>query len=156
MIVFRISKGKYKEDLSGTGAEMYGGRWNNKGNKMLYTAASRALAMAEVAVHTPFGILPKDYFLITIEVPDSTKMRISLKKLQGTNWDSHPPSSITQDQGDQFLKQNKYLYCEVPSVVVVGDYNILLNPLHEDFHKVKVIKVEPFNFDNRLFVPPSS
>lgn len=101
MIVYRISR-RYKDDLSGTGAEMFGGRWTNKGNKMLYAAASRALAIAEVAVHVPFGILPKGYFLISIEVPEVTIETIPQKKLTGTDWDLHPPSALTQKRAMPF------------------------------------------------------
>lgn len=151
MIVYRISKGKYKEDLSGSGAELYGGRWNNKGNKMLYTASSRALALLEVAVHVPYGILPKDYFLITIEVPELKMETISLKILKGTNWTSRPPSQLTQKMGDAFISRNKELVLKVPSIVVLQESNFLINPLHKDFDKVKVISVEPFEFDPQLF-----
>ncbi|WP_276166767.1 RES family NAD+ phosphorylase [Zobellia alginiliquefaciens] len=151
MIVYRISKGKYKDDLSGTGAELYGGRWNNKGNKMLYTASSRALAMAEVAVHVDYGILPTDYFLISISVPDTKILEVNLKLLAGFDWRTNPPSPITQYMGDDFLLGLKGLVLRAPSVVVPGDSNILINPLHKDFSKVKVKKVEPFKFDPRLF-----
>ena len=41
---------------------------------------------------------------------------------------------------------------KVPSVVVPGDFNYLLNPAHAEFYKVKIKSVEPFNFDERLFV----
>jgi|TARA_R110000744_G_scaffold143894_1_gene255886 RES domain-containing protein len=151
MIVYRISKGKYKNDLSGTGAQLHGGRWNNKGNKMLYTASSRALAMAEVAVHVPYGILPKDYFLIEIEVPDLDMNIITLKDLAGIDWASHPPSAETQKIGDDFLIENKNLILQVPSVVVLGDTNILLNPLHIKHADVVVLDSSPFDFDGRLF-----
>ena len=120
MIVFRISKGKYKTDLSGTGAELNGGRWNNKGTKLIYTASSRALAMSEVAVHVPFNKLPKDYFIISIEVPDSKMSSITEKDLKGINWKSNPPSYLTQDIGDTFVDEQKTLVLQVPSAVVSG------------------------------------
>jgi len=41
---------------------------------------------------------------------------------------------------------------KVPSSVVDGDHNFLLNPNHKDFGKVSVINIEPFTFDERLFV----
>lgn len=151
MIVFRISKGKYKTDLSGTGAELYGGRWNNKGTKLIYTASSRALAMSEVAVHVPFNKLPKDYFLISIEVPDTKLSVITEEDLKGLDWKSNPPSYPTQDMGDKFVEEGKTLMLQVPSAVVSGDYNILLNPLHKEILNVKIQSVAAFEFDKRLF-----
>ncbi len=70
MIVYRLAREEYSKDLSGIGAELTGGRWNYKGTRMIYTADSRALCTAEIAVHTPVGIIPKDYKLVTIEIPD--------------------------------------------------------------------------------------
>ncbi|MEA3445495.1 MAG: RES family NAD+ phosphorylase, partial [Bacteroidota bacterium] len=64
MIVYSLAKQKYCTDLSGTGAEKAGGRWNNKGIKILYTSDSRALCTAEIAVHTSFSNIPKNYYLV--------------------------------------------------------------------------------------------
>lgn len=152
MIVHRITKRKHKDDLSGAGAELYGGRWNNKGTKIVYTASSIALAMTEVAVHLPFGILPLNYFVVSIKVPDTDIAVVPEKELAGTAWNSHPPSYITQDIGDRFVSLNKNLVLKVPSVVVPGDFNYLINPLHREFSKVKVVSVQPFGFDRRLFI----
>tara|TARA_R110000744_G_scaffold237369_4_gene354856 strand:+ start:62034 stop:62495 length:462 start_codon:yes stop_codon:yes gene_type:complete len=151
MIVYRISKGKYKEDLSGTGAELYGGRWNNKGVKMLYTASSIALAMSEVAVHVPYGILPQDYFVISIEIPDSSFESLDMSLLKGIDWEQIPHGFETQTIGDDFINKGTYLALKVPSVVVPGDYNFILNPHHENYDKVKVVDVQPFSFDKRMF-----
>lgn len=151
MIVYRISKGKYKDDLSGTGAELYGGRWNNKGVKMLYTASSIALAMSEVAVHVPYGILPKDYYVISIEIPESLTETLDMSLLEGKNWQEIPHSFETQTIGDNFINEGTNLALKVPSVVVPGDYNLILNPNHKDYGKVKVVEVKPFGFDKRIF-----
>lgn len=151
MIVFRITRAKYKDDISGDGAAKNGARWNNKGGKMLYTASSRSLAMAEVAVHVPFGILPIDYFIVSIKVPNISPIVITEEHLEGTDWKSHPPSHSTQSVGDKFLKDNLSLIMVVPSVVVAGEVNFLINPNHKNFHKVKVVDIQPFKFDPRLF-----
>ncbi|WP_339835965.1 RES family NAD+ phosphorylase [uncultured Maribacter sp.] len=151
MIVYRISKGKYKEDLSGTGAELYGGRWNNKGTKMLYTASSIALAMAEVTVHVDHSILPLDFYVIYIEIPDSPIHRIPLTDLTHFEWNLNPPSFQTQQIGDNFIAENKYIALEVPSAIVPGEFNILVNPNHLEKSKIKVIEVQKFPFDKRLF-----
>ena len=70
MRVYRLSKEKYKNDISGAGAEKFGGRWNSKGTRMVYTADSRALAKLEVAVNLALHRIPKNYFLTIIELPD--------------------------------------------------------------------------------------
>lgn len=151
MIVYRIAKKKYRDDLTGTGAEINGGRWNSKGTKILYTSSSIALTVADVAVHLPYGILPQDYFLVEIYVPDVKIKMVSGSIFQDDNWNSYPFSQITQNVGDNFVLEDKYLILKVPSVVALGDFNYLLNPHHKDFKKVKIIKAIPFSFDDRLF-----
>jgi len=151
MIVFRLANKRYSNDLSGTGAENTGGRWNYKGTKLLYTADSRALCMAEIAVHTPVGVMPIDYYLITIEIPDYSNIKLIEPDILPDNWRKFPYSKITQEIGENFIDKNENLYIKVPSAVVQGDFNILINPGHSDFDKVKIIKTEKFNFDERLF-----
>jgi hypothetical protein len=56
-------------DLSGKGAALTGGRWNSKGTPLLYTCQARALCTAEVAVHLPLGRMPRDYVLVSVEIP---------------------------------------------------------------------------------------
>jgi RES domain-containing protein len=151
MIVYRLCKEAYTKDLSGRGAEINGGRWNNKGVPVLYTACSRALAVLEVAVHIPFGIIPKDYFMTLIDVPDS----ISIVKIDITslpyNWNRNPLVKATQYLGDDFLNDITNLIIRVPSATVSGDFNYLINPRHPDFQLIKIISAEPFEFDSRLF-----
>lgn len=150
MIFFRLSKAKYARDLSGRGAEISGGRWNSKGVPVLYTGASRALCTTEVAVHTPLGNIPTDYELTTLEVPHHSIAEID-PSTWPADWKSYPHSHSTQEIGDQFLKANQYLILKVPSVVVQGDFNFLLNPLHPAFKAVRIVSTEPFAFDERLF-----
>jgi RES domain-containing protein len=150
MIVYRLSKGKYHRDLSGKGAEMYGGRWNSKGTPLLYTSQSRALAFAEIAMHIPLGIVPKDYFLITIQIPDTATILELVEDDMPPDWRSNPHSDSTQKIGDQFAHSLKHLALRVPSAVVPGDFNYLVNPLHPLMKEVTIAVVEPFEFDNRF------
>jgi RES domain-containing protein len=151
MIVYRLSKSKYSADLSGKGAEKAGGRWNSKGVAMIYTSASRALCTAEVAVHVPLGIVPFDYELVTIEMPDDSVTEMDIKDLTA-DWCSFPHSDSTQKLGDRFAREGKFLVLKVPSVVVQGEFNFLINPGHEAAAKVRIVKTEPFLFDKRLFI----
>jgi len=150
MIVYRLSKTKFANDLSGKGAEISGGRWNSKGTAMLYTSASRALCTTEIAVHTPLGNIPADYSIISIEIPDDSVCEIDISKLPA-DWTSIPHADSTQKIGDQFIAESLFLALKVPSVVVSGDFNFLLNPHHKDFHKILISSIESFTFDERLF-----
>jgi RES domain-containing protein len=151
MIVYRLCKAKYSHDLTGSGAEKTGGRWNSKGVPMVYTSESRALCIAEIAVHTPLGILPGDYELVSIDLPtDMTIFRIKENEFPDY-WKSFPHHGITRKSGDHIIRQNKYLVIKAPSSVVPGDYNYLLNPRHKDSFKIKIIRVEVFDFGKRTF-----
>jgi RES domain-containing protein len=151
MIVYRLSKQAYINDLSGRGAELNGGRWNSKGTAVVYTSSSRALAVLEVAVHTPLGFMPSDYFMATIELPDHSEIfKPEINQLP-EKLNSNPLIKATQQIGDSFVKANKYLALQVPSATVAGDFNYLLNPFHIDFKSVKIIATDFFEFDSRLF-----
>ncbi|QMU28061.1 RES family NAD+ phosphorylase [Adhaeribacter radiodurans] len=151
MIVFRLSKQLYCTDLSGTGAFKAGGRWNSKGTALVYTADSRALSMAEVAVHIPVGMLPKDYFLVSIAIPDDFISEVDRNSLP-PDWNVFPHPISTQQFGDNFVKTGKSLILKVPSAVVPGDFNYLINPQHPSMNQVSIVgEPTPFPFDNRLF-----
>ena len=150
MIVYRLCKKEYVNDLSGYGAEMNSGRWNGKGTPALYTSGSCALAVLEIAVHVPFGIMPINYYMISIEVTVAGITRIEIPDLPN-DWNRNPFARSTQYIGDDFLKANKNLILQVPSATVTGDFNYIINPKHPDFNSLKIIKTEPFEFDSRLF-----
>ena len=150
MRVYRLTKKKYSTSLSGKGAAKFGNRWNSKGTEIIYTADSRALAMAEVAVHLSFGTLPSDYVMMEINIPPSIKIKRIIEKDLPENWKSHPPKISTQKIGDNFIAALDFCALRVPSAVVQGDYNYLLNPFHKDFKKVKIVGVQDFPFDKRF------
>ncbi|HZV70894.1 MAG TPA: RES family NAD+ phosphorylase [Saprospiraceae bacterium] len=151
MIVYRLSRSIHAGDLSGKGAEKNGGRWNSKGTALIYTSETRSLCMAEIAVHTPLGKMPDDYELYCIEFPDQIKIHELDLKILPADWNSIPHAHSTQKIGDAFTSDKKYLVMKVPSVIVMGEFNYLINPYHKDMAVVKIKTVEPFNFDSRIF-----
>jgi RES domain-containing protein len=149
MIVYRINRCKYISDLSGRGAALYGGRWNNKDTYIVYTAESRALALLEAVVH--IGKVPSDgYCMATIDIPDSGIELFPVEKLPG-DWQNNPPPNYLKAIGDYFIKSQKYLALAMPSAIMMEEHNYLLNPLHPDFKKVKIISERPLRMDERLF-----
>ncbi len=150
MIVFRLSKNIYANDLTGKGAEIYGGRWNSVGTPLIYTAESRALCAVEIAVNTPLYNIPTDYSIISFQIPDETITFVE-EKILTINWNILPYSPFTIQMGYLFISEKKSLILKVPSAIIAGDYNYLINPLHPDMVKLKILKIEDFSFDNRLF-----
>ncbi|GAB3531225.1 RES family NAD+ phosphorylase [Pontibacter brevis] len=155
MIVYRLSRGKYRNDLSGRGAELAGGRWNSKGVALLYTSESIALCTVEIAVHMPLGIVPADYYLISIHIPDSAPTKELAVEELPADWKSFPHANSTQEIGDAFVLESEYLVLKVPSATVQGTYNYLVNPRHAAFGTIATIEAVPFEFDKRLFVKDS-
>ena len=151
MIVYRLCKKKHRNDLSGREAELGGGRWNSKGMAILYTSENRALCTAEIAVHTPLGIVPSEYYLITLELPKKTIIHQVFVKDLPKNWKKFPHIPETKTIGDDFIQENKYLVLKTPSAVIQEEYNYLINQNYRDFDKVKIKNIEPFEFDLRLF-----
>ena len=151
MEAYRLSRKMYASTLSGKGAALQGVRWNSIGVDMIYTAGNRSLAMAEVAVHFTLATLPNDYMMITIFIPDD----VSLQNLNVTdlplNWNAFPHPISTQAIGDKFIIGNTHCILQIPSVVTQGGYNLLINPNHPDFARIKIIAVEKFPFDKRIF-----
>jgi len=151
MQVFRLSRKKYANALSGKGAALSGNRWNFKGVEMIYTAESRALAMAEVVIHLPVHLLPKDFVMLEISIPDSIKIEVVTQNELPNLWHAFPHHPKTQAIGNHFIKANDFAVLKVPSAVVQGDFNFLINPFHKQFKRIKIKTQSPFIFDNRFF-----
>lgn len=149
MIVYRLAKSQYADDISGKGAELSGGRWNNRGTSILYTAESRALALLEVAVRIDLSNIPEEYRIVSISIPEDKISSLSLSQLPD-NWNSIPHNASTQQIGDNFIEKESHLALKVPSAIVEQEFNILINPEHSDSNVVKVDKIEPFPIDQRL------
>jgi RES domain-containing protein len=150
MELFRITRKKYKNDyLSGSGAGINGGRWNEIETPILYTSQSRSLALVEILVHLEIPEPPADIVLIVIYIPDSTFIETISSKQLSQKWKNSVDESRTF--GTKWAKAESSLALKVPSVVVRNEYNVLLNCRHEDFGQVKVIDTEKVDLDRRLF-----
>jgi RES domain-containing protein len=132
LIVYRLTRRKYALDLAGTGGLRAAGRCNHKGTAVVYTAQHVSLAVAEVLVHLDLDEVPADYVLVTIEVPDTVPVLRATPK-EALAFSAKPPVPVVI----------------VPSIVVPQEYNVVLYPRSVGF-RAKIIRVEPFRFDERL------
>jgi len=146
MILYRIASRTHIRDLTGTGAMLFGGRWNIKGVRMLYTSQSVSLAMLEVLANLSSPNLSRNLHLAEIEVPEAK----GIEECEvPDNWNSFPYTESTIRLGTNFIKKNGFCL-KVPSALVSSEYNFLLNPHHDDFESVKILDTRPVIIDQRL------
>ncbi len=150
MIVYRLSKSRYKNDLSGNGAKLYGGRWNSEGIPMIYASGSVSLCILEYLVHVSVDLLPSDLELMHLEIPKASMIKHLPSKKLPKDWQEYPFPHSTRSVGDEFIQKNKALVLKVPSVIVPNESNYLINPLHKDAKSIKIVHSEAFQFDLRL------
>lgn len=152
MILYRISKCKYLTGavaLYGIGASIAGGRWNNKGTHLIYTASNASLAMLETLAHTDGKKAPTGLCIVKLKVPGRSVKKIDIKKLPAS-WSKYPGAANLKRLGDLFVLENKYLLLRVPSAVNPNEYNYLINPLHKDIHLVQEISNKSLKISKRL------
>jgi RES domain-containing protein len=148
MIIYRLAIEAFKDDLSGTGSKLYGGRWNVPGFAAIYTAENISLAVLEILVNTDKNNIPPAYHLLKLHIPDSLPVKIITPGSLKTKW--YSDFEYAQFIGTNFLESGKEAVLKMPSAIVKEEYNFLLNPLHADFKKISIREVTPFDFDIRL------
>jgi len=148
MLVYRISRSKWANDLSGEGARLYGGRWNNKGVACLYTSSSISLAILEFSVNVSLDQIPRSLSLVTLKIPDEVYV-LKIEDLPG-DWNSVPAPSSTKDFGSGLLTEGRHLTIKIPSSVISRESNFIINPLHPQIKQCKIVSVEDFVFDVRI------
>jgi RES domain-containing protein len=145
--LYRISSAEYPVN-SGTGAALYGGRWNRIGTPVIYAAQSASLAALEVLVH--YSILPSNHVLTQVEVPEPLViLRIEESQLP-IGWDAISYATETQDLGEQWVRERDSVILSVPSSIIPGERNFLINPAHAAFSELRFQPPRPFRFDPRL------
>ncbi len=150
MEVFRIAREKHCRDLSGEGARLFGGRWNKKGIGLVYTSQQASLAALEVLAHVSSPTLPSGLKLVTIVVPDNVSQEVIEVSQLPSGWRNYPAPNLLAEIGTKWILSQKSLLLKVPSVLIETEKNILINPLHQEINKVKIVLVSDFNFDGRL------
>jgi len=148
MIVYRIGKTKYADDLKGEGARLNGGRWNHKLTPCLYASESRALALLEYTVNVNIDDIPRALSFTTFEIPDKSIEILKEEDLPG-NWKQTPAPTSTKDFGTNLLKAAKNLVFKIPSAIIPNEHNYLLNPAHPDNKNYKILEIKDFVYDVR-------
>lgn len=149
MLVYRLGNTRYSNELMGTGAKLFGGRWNNVGTACLYTAESRALALLEYTVNVNISDIPKILSFTVIEIPDTNILELDIQILP-PNWKDFPAPSSTKIFGTNLLNTADKPIIKIPSTIVQQEYNYILNPEHSESQLFKIVNIEDFIFDTRI------
>lgn len=148
MEVFRIVHSKWANSLAASG---YAARWNSTGLFVIYAAENCSLACLENLVHRNGFGNDSDYSLLTISFPNTIKtLEVHSKDLQ-KKWNNATENGhlICRAIGDTWIRNQQSAILFVPSAIIPKERNVLINPNHPDFKKIKFNSQE-FAFDKRL------
>ncbi len=148
MMLYRFAGEEFSHDLSGEGSRRYGGRWNSKGNPVVYTSFTISLSLLELLIHSASYDEIAAKCLISIDVSAAGITQITTEQLKN-NWQDD--EDYTRYMGDEFVRLQSSLLLKVPSVIIPEEHNMLINPRHKDFKKIKIKSARHFKFDVRLF-----
>jgi RES domain-containing protein len=151
MRLWRIEKVEYADLASkGIGAYAVGGRWTSAGTHAVYASESIALCMLEVLVHSPTPKARKvPRVLFRIDTPDTLLKSVSLP-LVPKPFIPSTPFEESQPVGDAWIRAANSAGLVVPSAIIGLEFNVVLNPAHPDYAKVKWSKPVAIALDERL------
>lgn len=156
MIGYRICQAAYAataaDMIAGTGGLHSSGRWHSAGKRIVYVSQNLSLAAHEILVHYPKRKRALKFVMSDIEIPDTLVMTLAAFGVTTlpAGWDSQPPRYGSQAIGDSWLAATASAVLAVPSIIIPGELNYLLNPDHPDFGAIKATDPKPFSFDPRL------
>ena len=117
---------------------------------MVYTSTSKALACMELFVHLDSNTVPADLVALSIELPRHLQVeRLAARQLP-VGWRT-TDYAVLQKLGADWIASARSVALQVPSAVIEGEWNMLLNPAHRDFVKLIPGTPESFRFDARMF-----
>jgi RES domain-containing protein len=148
--IYRICLAKYAGELVASGNA---GRWNLRGQFVIYAAGSRALACLENVVHRSGEGLNSLFKVIRIAVPDSlTVEELPLAQLP-PDWQPTSAYARCQPLGADWYRRQEAAVLRVPSSIIAHEHNYVLNTRHPDFAQVRIVGWEDFAFDPRIKAP---
>ena len=134
----------------GSGAALYGGRWNPVGIPVIYAAGSISLAMLERLVqrHNLARMM-----IVEAVVPDDIAIS-DLMDAPPPDWRALDSPAAAQAGGAWFAARQTAIL-RVPSAIVPREANYVINPAHPDANRIQLLPPEPIVWDPRLFGVPA-
>lgn len=151
MRVYRLTKSRYaRSAFEGTGSRLVGGRWNSPGRSVVYPSTHASTAVLKILVHVHRAELLRDaYMVIETDVPDELVLDLDIARLPD-GWDAMPETAASTAIGDEWFDTAASVALRVPSAVMRGQLNVLLNPNHPHWDQLVSGVPQPFLFEARL------
>jgi len=150
MKAWRLFPERFRETaFTGVGGLYAARRWNHLGTAVVYCATSPALAALEFFVNLEPNEAPADTLIGEATFPDELVEQLDFDLLP-SGW-RELNNLVCRDLGSGWVASGRSAALKVPSAVVEGDWNVLLNPRHAEFSKVQLAAPKPFRYDERMF-----
>jgi RES domain-containing protein len=136
--------------MDGSGAALYGGRWNAVGTPGVYAADSVALAELEVFVQLGTTRTTVEHVCLTFTIDDALVDRLSEQDLP-TDWQTSDGRAMTAAIGTEWLKRMSNVGLLLPSCIFPDEHIVLINPRHAAADRITIERCKPFSFDARMW-----
>ena len=145
--VYRIHDRRFPA-LSGVGAARQGGRWNPPGVAVIYTSAAYEGTLLEALARAEIGRIPTGLVASRILLPPDARAD-TFDEAEHPDWRRRVCS---HEVGRRWVASGRSLALVVPSLVgCPWGRNVVLNPAHPDFARVRVAEVADVRWDPRLY-----
>ena len=133
---------------SADGALRVGGRWHERGDRVIYAAEHYSTAMLESLANLGPETPPNQHY-IQITIPAGVSYEVaSTDHLPGWYRSAATSSKVF---GHRWYAEGRSAVLFVPSVVARVDQNIVINATHDEFPRIRPGLETPVWWDERLF-----
>jgi RES domain-containing protein len=153
--LFRITRQRERAlAFDGVGSSLYPGRWNERMRRIVYATSRIPLGILEILVQSS-GAPLVGYVAYPLDVPDEL-LEVFDRSVLTPAWRS---ALAGRDEcrihGERWRAGGRTVGLVVPSAVVpeaqaFGDVNVVLNPAHADFARIRIERPIALNVDPRL------
>ena len=130
------------------GSRQAPGRWNGPDTPVIYASEHYSTAMLEKLVHGN-GRLPPNQHFVEIAIPSGLSYEVVTKdSLPG--WQNED-QRISRSFGERWVRERRSVVLLTPSFVARLETNVVINPGHREFKKIRAGLHIPVWWDARLF-----
>jgi RES domain-containing protein len=88
-----------------------------------------------------------NWAMIPVSIDESL---IEILQALPADWRRLPGPLSTREAGTRWVAESRSAVLQVPSIVMDGEFNYILNPRHADFARLEIGEPLAFSFDPRL------